>query len=282
MRRPVDNLDKFPRFNGLAIFWAFVFHLLAVSLVWSAAPAAIESQARSDISIVLVEAALPLKPDPTMIEPAPKPVEPPKPKPKPQPTIEPAPEPIVPPEPTPIPEPVTPTFPDATLAPPTVIQQNSIAGGGEASFPDNPLKAEPYIPSRWALKPPLAPKRLEGLGFSREDIACLTSLKAECQDLRKDVFEEYRLTETELVWTPNRPDTGMPAEFRGLSENEILEKLGMNHAGGNGLMILPGISIDGPLWDKLHGVNKTCKLRQNYGNVSDGSAGTLKPQRICD
>lgn len=248
--------------------------MLAVSLVWSATPEPIISQPSRDISVVIVEAALPRTPEPVIIAPEPAPP-PPKPESPPRPDLV--------PDIEPEPQPETMETPDSLPpAPPAIIQQDDIAGSGDIAFPENPLQAEPHIPSRWALKPPLAPGRLKGLGFTQDDIACLTSLKSECQGLRKEVFAEYRLTETELVWTPNRPDTGMPAEFRGLSENEILEKLGMNYAGGNALMIVPGISIDGPLWDKFHGVNKPCKLRPNYGNVMDGTAGTIAPRRVCD
>ncbi len=229
----------------------------------------------AEISVVLVETALPRALEPNTITPAPEPPKPkPKPKPKPEPIFIPEPQPALTVEPAP--QPTRPSEPAMTRSPPPIIQQEISPGGGEIGFPESPPQRKPHIPSRWALKPPLAPKRLEGLGFSQADIACLTSLKAECQDLRKDVFAEYRLTETQRVWTPNRPDTGMPAEFRGLSDNEILEKLGMNYAGGNGLMILPGISIDGPLWDKLHGVNKTCRL---IPSVKEGGIGVA---RDCD
>lgn len=276
MRRPVQIPTNPARFNFAAWVLALLFHLFAVSLVWSATPGPIAAKPQTDISVVLVAPALPRTWEPAIV---PQPL-PSKPKPDPKPKTSPKPKPT--PAPDPVPQPTTPSQPEISQGSPSIIQQESIAEQGEAGFPDNTPMAEPHIPSRWALKPPLAPKRLEGLGFSQRDIVCLTSLKPECQDLRKEVFAEYQLTETELVWTPNRPDTGMPAEFRGLSDNEILEKLGMNYAGGNALVILPGISIDGPLWDKLHGVNKTCKLRQNYGNVLDGTAGTLAPQRVCD
>ena len=144
-----------------------------------------------------------------------------------------------------------------------------------------------HIPSRWALKPPLAQDRLESLGFEKFDIECLRSLEEDCQELRKEIFAEYQLTPTELVWTPNRADIGMTAEFRGLSHEQILEKLGMNYAGGNALVILPGITIDGPLWDKLHGVNKTCRLvssvepdQERAGEVArQGQRGV---KRVCD
>ena len=152
----------------------------------------------------------------------------------------------------------------------------------QTSDPGEGAPAKVHIPSRWALKPPLATQRLEGLGFTQADIECLTSLEVECQDLRKKVFVEYLLTETELVWTPDRPDSGMPAEFRGLSKPEILEKLGMNYAGGNAFVILPGIAIDGPLWDRLHGVNKPCRLQRAISGPGSQAQGGIGVRRVCD
>jgi len=193
------------------------------------------------------------------------------------------PEPIL--EPEIIPEVTIEDLPGPTGQPETEDSQTPITILQSDELTQTPGEGAPaisHIPSRWALKPPLAPERLEGLGFSQDDIECLTSLKEDCTALRKEVFAEYRLTATELVWTPDRADTGLPVEFRGLSEIEILEKLGTNYAGGNALVLLPGITIDGPLWDKLHGVNKTCKLRQSYGSVQDGTAGKLEVRRDCD
>lgn len=158
----------------------------------------------------------------------------------------------------------------------SILQSEEIASTGQSA------SEKTHIPSRWALKPPLATDRLKGLGFSQSDIECLTSLEPECQNLRSEVFVEYLLTETELVWTPSRPDTGMPAEFRGLSDQEILEKLGMNYAGGNALLILPGIAIDGPLWDRLHGVNKPCRLQRAITGTGSEREGGIGVRRICD
>lgn len=183
-----------------------------------------------------------------------------------EPVPKPKPEPVPKPEPEPIPAPVTTPTPQTAV---TIIQSDETT-----TIPGDGAPSKPHIPSRWALKPPLEEKRLESLGFTPNDIKCLTSLEPECQELRKEVFAEYQLTETELVWTPNRPDTGMTAEFRGLTDNQILEKLGMNYAGGNAFTILPGITIDGPLWDKMHGVNKTCRLVKSTGEM-----GVI---RVCD
>lgn len=222
--------------------------------------------------IVIAPAGYTEAPEP--IDTKPKIIAPPKPRPLPDPKP-------VPPA-SPVPLPADDIVKEQIQTPLAGPQPNVLQSDKTAEIPGSGLPQKTHIPSRWALKPPLETQRLEGLGFSQSAIECLTSLEPDCQDLRKEVFAEYLLTETQLVWTPDRPDTGMPAEFHGLSEQEILEKLGMNYAGGNAFMILPGISIDGPLWDKLHGVNKTCKIRPNYGNVLDGSAGTIAPRRVCD
>lgn len=125
-----------------------------------------------------------------------------------------------------------------------------------------------HIPSRWALKPPLAKDRLEGLGLLGEDIDCLQSLSDDCKKLRADIFKDYALTEMELVWTPTRSDTGLPSQFYGLSEVEILDKLGVPIAGHNGLSVpLLGTVIDGPIWDAMHGVNKGCKIVRGTGTM---------------
>lgn len=169
------------------------------------------------------------------------------------------------------------------LAP--IVSPEILQSSQPAKIEDSGISAPPktsHIPSRWALKPPLATSRLVSLGFSAQDIECLTALKDDCKELRELVFAEYRLTDTELVWTPNRADTGMPAEFRGMTHQQIMEKLGMNYAGGNALQILPGIVIDGPLWDKLHGVNKTCRYVQYFSAMDSAQPGTLSSRRVCD
>ncbi|WP_371395666.1 hypothetical protein [Fretibacter rubidus] len=137
------------------------------------------------------------------------------------------------------------------------------AGGGD------------YIGSLWALKPPLATDRLEGLGLG-EAVDCLQSLSEDCNDMRKEVFAEYQMTDTDKVWTQARADTGMPSQFYGLSEREIRLKVGSKIAGENGFMILPGIGIDGQFWDMLHGVKKGCEMKR--GVTPDGTYDVV---RVC-
>lgn len=297
MRRPGDIGEGNPGFSIWSVGLALSLHGVILAVLFLISAPLINAEPPDAISIIMVPMAeektaamdavpaniIPaekIRPMPSETNPMPAPkVEPEiKPESRPEPQSEPQPELLPEPENLPVVEqpPLSPQ-PSQSRTAVDILQSEELT-----TAPGSGMPPKTHIPSRWALKPPLAEKRLEGLGFTQDDIECLTSLEDHCQKLRKRVFAEYRLTETELVWTPNRPDTGMTSEFRGLSEQEILEKLGMNYAGGNAFMILPGISIDGPLWDKLHGVNKTCKLRQNYGNVLDGTAGTVAPRRVCD
>lgn len=161
-----------------------------------------------------------------------------------------------------------------TFVPPPII--NSESGTSRGAFPDHrPEGARNYIHSEWALEPPLKDERLKGLGLL-EDAECLRSLSVDCAALRKEVFAEFELTEMEKVWTPARADTGMSSEFYGLSEREIRLKIGSKIAGENGLMILPGIAIDGQLWDMINGVKKGCEMKR--GINSEGRYGVV---RVC-
>lgn len=146
---------------------------------------------------------------------------------------------------------------------------------GDAVTRSAPNGSRDYTGSRWALDPPLATDRLEGLGF-KDDVDCLRSLSTDCAELRKSVFAEYQLSETDLVWTERRADTGMPSQFYGLSEREIRLKIGTKIAGENGFMIFPGIGIDGQLWDMLHGVKKGCEMKRGINR-----AGQYDVVRVC-
>ncbi len=139
------------------------------------------------------------------------------------------------------------------------------------------------IPSRWALEPPLAKERLEGLGLLGDDINCLRSLSDDCKALREELFSDYALSEYEKLIAANTPWSGLGSEFYGLSEQEILEKLNVPIAGQNGLTLpLVGTIIDGPLWDRMHGVNKPCKLRPGYAGVGSSQSGRLTVIRDCE
>ena len=68
----------------------------------------------------------------------------------------------------------------------------------------------------------------------------------------------------------------MPSEFYGMSEREIRLKIGSHIAGENGFMILPGIAIDGSLWDLMHGVKKPCQMKRGIN-----SDGRYEVVRVC-
>lgn len=174
----------------------------------------------------------------------------------------------VPQPPDPVTDPVTAPPPETYIPPPILNSQAGSTAGGFSSQnlqEDNPSN---YAPSRWALEPPLASKRLEGLGLLGE-AECLRSLSPDCKAIRQAVFEDYALTDTQKVWTAARADTAMPSQFYGLSEREIRLKVGSKIAGENGFMILPGIGIDGELWDRLHGIKKGCQMKR--GILPNGS-----------
>ena len=161
------------------------------------------------------------------------------------------------PEETPVEAPVTPTI---------------IAGpqhDGDEKDDDVPST---YVPSQWALEPALSDERLHGIfgeGFDN-DIKCLRSLSEDCDDLRRSVFSDYQLTEQDLIWTESFAHNGLTnPELHGLSEREIRQKLAIPIAGDNGFVILPGIAIDGNLWDSLHGVNKKCPVLRGVRRCPD-------------
>lgn len=129
---------------------------------------------------------------------------------------------------------------------------------------DDPVQGEP-IPDKWRLldgarisldktQQPQNPN-LEALS---EALDCF-GFDADCAVQRKIVFGEEQLSNTDLVWMRSYAHSGLSnSDFYGMSEAQIRERLGIPTAGKNGLMIIPGLAIDGPWWDALHGVNKAC------------------------
>jgi hypothetical protein len=98
-----------------------------------------------------------------------------------------------------------------------------------------------------------------------------------CAAQRKLIFAEDQLSGTDLVWMPSFAHSGLSdSGLYGLSEAQIRERLGIPTAGQNGFMLLPGIGIDGPLWDVLHGVNRACKY-----SVGVGEDGTKELRKHC-
>jgi hypothetical protein len=102
----------------------------------------------------------------------------------------------------------------------------------------------------------------EGLKSLAAELNCLNGFATECADIRKDVFEDFQMTETDKVYTKKYAHTGMPVEFYGMSERQIRKRLNLKFAGENGLYIpFTNIGIDGAWWDSLHGVNKGCEWK---------------------
>jgi len=79
----------------------------------------------------------------------------------------------------------------------------------------------------------------EGLKSLAAELSCLKGFSEECAETRKDVFDEFQLTETDKVYTKKYAHTGMPAEFYGMSERQIRKKLNLKFAGENGIVIIP-------------------------------------------
>jgi hypothetical protein len=112
----------------------------------------------------------------------------------------------------------------------------------------------------------------EGLKALAAELSCLKGFSEECAETRKDVFDEFQLTETDKVYTKKYAHTGMPAEFYGMSERAIREKLNLKFAGENGLVIIPFLlTIDGDIWDAMHGVNKKCEWKVSASGARHGA-----------
>ncbi len=102
----------------------------------------------------------------------------------------------------------------------------------------------------------------KGLKALAAELSCLKGFSQDCADIRKDVFEEFQMTETDKVYTKKYAHTGLPVEFYGLSERQIREKLNLKFAGENGIVLIPGLlALDGNWWDAIHGVNKKCEWK---------------------
>jgi len=117
----------------------------------------------------------------------------------------------------------------------------------------------------------------EGLKALAAELTCLNGFSTDCAEIRKDVFEDFQMTETDKVYTKKYAHTGMPVEFYGMSERQIRVKLNVPNAGENGLYIpFTNIGIDGDIWDMLHGVNKSCTWK-----VAIDKAGNHGPIKDC-
>lgn len=124
-----------------------------------------------------------------------------------------------------------------------------------------PLSKTGMTPSP-ASKPPSEARIDEGLKALATELKCLNGFDTGCAEIRKDVFKEFQMSETDKVYTKKYAHTGLPVEFYGLDEREIRQKLGLHLAGENGIILIPGLlGIDGRWWDNLHGVNKHCEWK---------------------
>lgn len=174
-----------------------------------------------------------------------------------------------------------PPIPRLSLEPAPAAPQIRPPDGQGLSLQASPSpEGDMMIPDRWRL-PVGARIRLEDTKLSKgplgDSLDCLQGFRVECEELRKSVFSEDQLTETDLVWMATHAHSGLSdSRLYGLSEGEIRERLGIPTAGQNGVMILPGIGIDGPIWDALHGVNKNC----SYG-VGTGASGQRELKKSC-
>jgi len=95
---------------------------------------------------------------------------------------------------------------------------------------------------------------------------------------RSDIDERWRLPDGAniQIGRTQQPSGLSDSSLYGLSEAQIRERLGIPTAGRNGFLIIPGIGIDGPWWDKLHGVNKACSY-----SVGIGVEGQRELKKSC-
>lgn len=280
MERADDTGDRNPEDKtrrAIAVGFTLAVHA-AVFAILSSVP---EKQlaipkAPIPVNLVIVETSLPAEAETdsvpakeTTVETrpvSPPPVTPDRNAPAPLPTIKPQAEP-----PEIVEESVDEISPEPQAAPP-LIKPLSILSTQDSQFGDP-------IPEKWRL-PHGASIPLDKIGPSgNPTFAALTraldclGFDADCAKQRKVVFSEDQLTGTDLVWMPTYAHSGLSnSDLFGMSEDQIRDRLGIPTAGKNGLMIFPGIAIDGPWWDALHGVNKAC----DYGiGINDLGAKQL-------
>jgi len=151
------------------------------------------------------------------------------------------------------------TAPSAIKAPNILTSQEPITSSGDTNTVPLPDSAATPVPPT----PSASEARIDtGLKALATDLGCLNGFDTDCAELRKDVFKELQLSETDKVWTKKYAHTGLPVEFYGLSERQIRKKLNLKFAGENGIYIpFTNIGIDGAWWDSLHGVKKSCEWK---------------------
>jgi len=165
----------------------------------------------------------------------------------------------------PIPSSPKPMSQDSTNAPQTLATSpNSV--DTQNPPPDNIKEKSGSIAPQWTLAKPQgidAQNRKIGPPSLEASLDCLKGFSVNCADQRKEIFAAEQLTQTDLVWMPSFAHSGLNnADLYGLSEAEIRERHSIPTAGNNGVFIpFTNIGLDGPLWDALHGVNKTCSYK---------------------
>ena len=260
--------------HGFALIFALALHvgLFSIFSFVPERPLAVP-QAPIPVKLVILDIAPALEAD--------RPEETPVPAPEPQtPLTDPIPVPTEPPPERTQTEPLPETAPKIRPAPTPAAPPRSIPLSILST--DDPQIGEP-IPDKWRLpdgaRIPLEnmqqsqnpnlealSKSLDCLGFALNGTVCV-----------KAIFAEDQLSGTDLVWMRSYAHSGLSdSALYGLSEAQIRERLGIPTAGKNSFMLLPGIGIDGPWWDALHGVNKGC----DYG-LGFNAAGQKQLIKTC-
>lgn len=227
----------------LAVFCAAALHLLLFQALMFSRPEILEP-----IEDVISVSLITLPPAPQMPERLPEPVEDlPETKDAPLPP---------PPKIKPDPEPITPSAPAVETPAPDILASSRPVTEADSGN----IVPLPQSGTNSVAEPNPDEQRIdEGLKSLAAELTCLNGFAADCADIRKDVFEDFQMTETDKVYTKKYAHTGMPVEFYGMSERQIRAKLNVPNAGENGIVIIPGLlALDGDLWDAMHGVNKKC------------------------
>lgn len=262
---PLANITR----GGIAVGFALAVHAAAFAIL-SFAPQKPLAELKPPISVKLVVTEASLSPELDPAEQVPPDAQ----------TDEPPSEPSKssPSEPEPLPVPARlPENSEVETTPKSAPMPSTAAPLSILSTQDS--QAGEPIPNRWRLPDgasiPLG-KTQQAVNPNFEALTkslnCL-GFDVECAEQRKAVFSEDQLTDTDLVWMRSYAHSGLSnSDLYGMSEAQIRERLGIPTAGKNGFMILPGIAIDGPWWDALHGVNKAC----DYGiGINDLGAKQL-------
>lgn len=174
--------------------------------------------------------------------------------------------------------------PQPSFAPPPAIETPNILASSQSAKAEDAGNTVP-LSEMGAQSKPLPSGRSaddrrvdEGLKSLAAELSCLNGFSVDCADIRKDVFEDFQMSETDKVYTKKYAHTGMPVEFYGMSERAIRAKLNVPNAGENGLYIpFTNIGIDGGIWDTIHGVNKGCEWKMG----ADPKTGGQAPIKDC-